>query len=76
MAYLCPGCSAVHPEGSVNCEHATELINKQSEEMRIRIIAHRENCDCPDAAEHLRKRDREKQKGRGLWDNRPFGTSV
>lgn len=77
MAYVCPHCRQIHPEGSGSCLHAKELIDKRTQKTQMRIIAHQENCDCPSPEEHLRKRDREKQRRRGgLWDNRPIGASV
>lgn len=76
MAWLPPCCGRIHPEGAINCEDAKEIIEKQGDEMKMRIIAHQENCDCPSAEEHLRKRDQEKQNHRGLWDHRPIGAAI
>lgn len=77
MAYVCPNCRRVHPQGAGSCAHAKELIDKRTQETQMRIIAHQENCDCPDATAHLRKRDQDKQRRRGgLWDNRPIGASI
>lgn len=55
MAYVCPHCRVIHPRDAFSCKDAREIINRESQEMRIRREVHLDNCPgCPDPERHIR----------------------
>ena len=59
MAYICDKCYAVHPPGTVGCEDARRIREKNAEEFNRRVEHHKEHCrGCPDPAAHVRELDR------------------
>lgn len=76
LAHICQKCGSVHPQGAISCDQARETIDQSVEEFRQRVVAHRDVCNCSNAAEHLRKRDREKQNGQGGIPRWRFDTMV
>lgn len=82
MALICPSCHTVHPNGIGTCEIAKETRLRDAEVMKMRVIAHQENCDCPTPTEHIRKRDQERHQERQRrqtifgFDKYPIGFKV
>jgi len=76
LAYVCPQCRQVHPEGAVSCAHARELIDKRGQEIKHEMDHHRiEHPDCPDAYTHVirLRHEREAARRKPLG---PIGVSV